>query len=74
MDNHDIIQFNVRALSDIADPEADYDVWQKMEQVRVHAGEASIVERYRDDSVIALVTPAGCTTIYHMGGGVERHG
>jgi len=36
VDNHDIIQFNLRSLEGVSDPEADYDTWEKgLEQERL---------------------------------------
>jgi len=32
VDNHDIIQFVVRPLENVADPDADYDAWEKAEK------------------------------------------
>ena len=32
VDNHDIIQFNVRSLEGVEDPEADYEKWATAEQ------------------------------------------
>ena len=35
VDNHDIIQFVMRPLDGVSDPEADYDVWAKAEEAAV---------------------------------------